>query len=117
MDKEQVVYDVEGEITFQNDGWRSEVNLVLSDTKLSVCGRKKRDVVVRLTHEQWKTLARLVPEQEHQRYILETAAAEMAERRKRHREDLDEYRLELIHKLGLGDVPSEELPYCLRSSS
>lgn len=115
MDKERVEYVVEGDLKLGETGWLEETDLVLTDTKLCYGGRKHRDVILKLTPQQWKTLARLATEQERECYITEVAESEMAEYWARQGEDYEEFKLGLIHKLGLDDVPNERLPYCLKS--
>lgn len=115
MDNEELVYNVHGDLTLRHrDGHYSGSELVLTDARLSYGGRKMRTIVLRLTADQWKVLARLIPEQERRRYILDTAEAEMTEFREKQQEAAEEFKLDLIHKLGLEDWPKEDLPWCLR---
>lgn len=114
MEKEQLAFAVDGEIKLRRHPWRDELELVLTDASLTPCGRKRRDVVLRLTSDQWRALGALIPQQERLRYLLETARAEMNEWWEQQEEDTADHKNELIHKLSMDDWPKDELPSCLR---
>jgi hypothetical protein len=114
VEKEQLAFKVDGKIKLRHDPWADELELVLTDASLTPCGRKRRDVVLRLTPDQWRALGALIPQQERFRYLLQTARAEMKEWWEQQREDTADHKHELIHKLGMDDWPEEELPYCLQ---
>jgi hypothetical protein len=114
VEKEQLTYEVDGEIKLRNNPARDGIDLVLIDAQLTPCGRKNRDVILRLTPAQWRALAALVPQQERRQYLIDLAGAEMRDWWKRLREDESDYKMELAHKLGMDDWPEEELPYCLQ---
>lgn len=114
-EKETLVYDVEGDFTLRNGNYwcPTAIELVVKDTTLHR-GRKARDIVLRLTKNQWTALAQLTQQAERRRNILEVARAEMDEFSKNWNQDHDEFKKALIHKLGLDDWPTEDLPSCLR---
>jgi hypothetical protein len=114
VEKEQLIYEVEGDITLRNHPFGPGIDLVLIDAQLTPCGRKKRDVVLRLSPGQWKVLAALLPQRERRQWLMQTASAELKEFWNRQQEDAEAYKHELVHKLGMDDWSDEDLPHCLR---